>query len=209
MELDKLLQRQSDRFYLRRDRDTDHFGALIGEFLKTDPTGVRRWGFIGSTNTGKSEIIASVKGTFGRQVSYEWNVKGRPGSAQSLLKFPDTVGWVRHFDASLMVDPETTLKASKNPNFWQDRKVGMDLIEHPNYLGFKAQDQNFEGISKIERAPRTILGRPLIPDFSRVATLYADPKYDDNPAYQALLQRLHEKFPMPSALQAAVEPEVM
>ncbi len=75
-----------------------------------------------------------------------------------------------------MTDPETTLQAALNPNFWQDHSYGIDMVEHANFPLHEIKNTDLDYLVAVEKTNRTVLGMPLIPNFSRVARLYADPQ---------------------------------
>lgn len=200
-------------FYLQKEKDTEVFGSLVGEFIKVEMASggtdlIKSVALTGERGSGKTQVSHSIKSAFGDSEQYESKIIPGRRSWQNLT-FANSVGWVRHVDASLDMQEDMTIPAARNQNFWEEHGVGVDLVEHANYPDAEYEGREHDYIINMQGAPRIVQPNlPAIPNYSRIATIYADPKYNDNPRYQRLIEDLQERFPVPDALSAeSIEPE--
>lgn len=209
MKIKELRKREAQEFYLATPDDTFHFGKQIGLFLRGETEAeraslIRTIGFQ-TQRIGKSTCIRGIKHGLGENELYETHLPGEQ-QEQNLTYF-DSVGWVRHYD--IMLESEVGhLQARLNREFWKQHGYGLEIVENSYEndrdcdMIFKLKHEGAPKYSENEVKEMTYKEKLQIP---RKIMLFADPKYDNNPAYQALLERVREEFPMPRALQP--EPE--
>lgn len=183
-------------FDIQNQDETEMVMHLFGEYLCTEMEEeranlVRRIGFQGHGETGKSIAINALFQTLGDIEVYE-EVEANTRRQQQLM-WSDRAGWIRHYDASFIGNTQRSLPSASDIYIWehtdptkeiQDLAVGLDIVEHPDNK--KEKNQDFDFIVKLEGESVNSEYEPFYVN-KRTLTFAAKQEYIEDPHFVAFI----------------------
>lgn len=173
-ETDELMDMFAD--YLLQKRAED----LAEQGLESNARHLTRIEFKANNHDGKSTAIRSLQRAMKADDVHE--VSGPTERHQQTLSRSEDFGWVRHYDA--MLPEHFRLKASLDPDFWDNRKTGVDISENSEV------SIDFDFVVELEKVDR----EDRSPDGARKFMFYTDLSTHHSQAFQDFMRAAKARF---------------